>query len=982
MSTLKLYLLGSPYLEKNGQPVEMDTRKALALLGYLTLAGAAQNRDSLAALLWPDYDESGARGAFRRTLSTLNKALGDGVLDINRERISMAAEAPLWVDVLEFRRLLASTGDHPHTRREVCMVCLPVLQQAASLYRGDFLAGFSLRDSASFDDWQAFQSEALRQELAGALERLAQGQAASADFSASLQTARRWLSLDPLNEPAHRLIMQLYEWSGQHGAALRQYRECLRVLEQQLGVTPLEETTRVYQAIQEQRLAGPQLFDWAAPPTQTPPGVFSANNSHTLPALTVASAAGRPLVGRAAEMDSLLRAYRTASRSGCFFALQGEAGIGKTRLAQEFMDQIISQGGLCLSAHCYEGEESLPFGPLVEVLRAAYNLPQANDRLAGIAPAWLAEAARLTPDSRLPGPPAGASDTPAAQLHFLEGLCQTLNGLCGASAGRPLNVLFFDDVHWADSATLDLLAYLVRRLPGSGIFLLVSWRADLVPTENGLRRLLADARRSGYGGDLNLARLPLEAVRELLTASLAARAEPGLLSVPALAEQLYQESEGLPFILVEYLENLADQARPDWALPQSVRDLIHARLDSVDETSRQLLTTAAVLGRSFEYEILRQASGRSEMETIGGLETLLRRGLVQERPTIAQPGEVLYDFSHEKLRRLVYEETSLARRRLLHLRVAEALAARLRQQRENAAQVAHHYQQAGQLDQAAVYFAQAGESARALYANQAAIAHFQNALACGHLRPAELHEALGDLFTLTGQYQSALMSYETAAALCAPARLGWLEHRLGNIHHRRGEWEMAECHFESAAQAFNESENYAEQARVFADWSRNAYRQGRLTQAEKLAARSLELASSSASQPALAQAYNILGLLERSRGNYSLAISHLEHSLEITNSLPDPVGRAAALNNLARACADGGDLPKAIELTLTALELCNQQGDRHHGAALLNNLADLYHAAGDAQNAMQHLKQAVTLFAEIGDQAGNLSPEIWMLAEW
>ena len=134
MSGLKLFLLGSPRLEQDGEAVEMDTRKALALLAYLAVSGNSHTREGLAALLWPDHDDAGARGAFRRTLSTLNKAVGEGVLEISRETITLAREVNLWVDVSEFRRLLAGCQAHLHPNQEVCRACLPLLQEAALHY--------------------------------------------------------------------------------------------------------------------------------------------------------------------------------------------------------------------------------------------------------------------------------------------------------------------------------------------------------------------------------------------------------------------------------------------------------------------------------------------------------------------------------------------------------------------------------------------------------------------------------------------------------------------------------------------------------------------------------------------------------------------------------------------------------------------------------------------------------------------------------
>lgn len=995
MPDLKLFLLGSPYLERDGLPVEMDTRKALALLSYLTVNNGGHNRDALAALLWPDYDESGARGAFRRTLSTLNKALGGGVLEISRERISLAfrgerSQNNLWVDVWEFHRLLESTKIHQHAYPPTCRACLAALQEAVNLCRGDFLAGFSLRDSVSFDDWQFFQAEGLRQELASALEKLAHGQAGLGDFASALVTARRWTALDPLNEPAHRLLMQLYEWSGQHGAALRQYRECVRILDQQLSVPPLDETTQLYQAIQEQRL--PPRPNLVEEETKAPPPAGQPLNSNLdgMPEYPV------PFVGRQNELAALVQVYQKANPTGFLFVVQGEAGIGKTRLAQEFIDRARSQGAVCLIGRCFEGESGLAFGPIVEALRSALCQPMADKRLKQIAPEWLAEAARLLPDPRLPTPPAGSgNDSPGAQSRFMAGVTQTLIGLCAPDPGGRAGVLFFDDLQWADSASLDLLTYLAHRLTDT--FMLASWRNEQLPSEHPLHSMLAAARRNGFGNDVNLGRLPFEAVQELLKGSLSTGftqlTQMNKLTVN-LAEKLFAETEGLPFFIVEYLETLHNRpqtAPEDWQITQNVRDLLRSRLHSVDETGAQLLAAAAVLGRSFEYEILRLASGRSELETVAGLENLLKLGLIHEQPAAASPVELVYDFSHEKLRRLVYEETSLARRRLLHQRTADALAARLRLLPENTALVALHYQLAGQHTLAADYFQQAGAAARAVYANREAIGHFKNALACGYTSPAELHEAIGDLQSLAGEYQAALTSYETAAALCSPERLGWVEHRLGNVRHQRGEWELAECHFESAVEALevvreNAPQSPGEQARVYADWSRTAYRRSSLDQAQTLALQSLRLAEESRNQPALAQAQNMLGLLARSRQDFPQAIVHLQKSLEITTQINDPAGQSAALNNLAHVYADCHDLPKAIDLTQAALALCQQQGDRHRVAALHNNLADLYHAAGDAPLAMEHLKRAVTVFAEVGEQAGKQAgeplPAIWMLAEW
>jgi DNA-binding SARP family transcriptional activator/Tfp pilus assembly protein PilF len=1000
MPTLTICLLGPPRIERDGAPVTVDTRKAIALLAYLAATRQQHTRDTLAGLLWPDYDQSHARATLRRTLSTLHKALGGEWLEAGRETIGLARGAGLWVDLDAFLDHLAACRSHGHTAAAVCPACVEPLAAAAALYHDDFLAGFAVRDSPSFEDWQFFQSQSLRRELASALDRLTQCHTALAEYDQAITYARRWLALDRLHEPAHRRLMRLYAWAGQRTAAVRQYRECAQVLDRELGVAPLEETIRLYEAIKDQRAPAPPLR-WNAADATTPAGVTAS--TLTLPAMADAVAdaaqpaalgahilpayADFPLVGRSAEWAALMKACADGATTGQFVVLEGEAGIGKTRLAEEFLADQQSHGAAALTARCYEGESGLAYGPVVASLRAAVTRPDAGRWLDALPPHWIAEAARLVPELaalRPDLPPAPALSSPGARSRFFEGLRQVLLAACGGA--RP-GVLCYDDVHWADDASLDLFTYLVRRLHERPLCLLLTWRGEAVPPDHRLRRLLAEAQRAGTATLIPLSRLSAESVRELLRTVAARGAAPP----EGAAERLYGETEGLPFFLIEYLEALAkgelagaDGGDGAWALPGGVRDLLRSRVAAVDETGWQLLTAAAVIGRSFDFETLRAASGRSEEEVVAGLEELIAHRLVTETAATADHGAPTYDFSHEKLRALVYDETSLARRRLLHRRVAEALAAHARSPREAGAlagQIAHHYLHGGNEAAAAEQFKRAGEHARALYANTEALAHLRMALALSHPATGALHEAIGDVRTLLGEYAAALASYETAAALSPPDALAAIEHKLGAVYMRRGEWAHAQSHLEAAAAATAEG-SAGLRARIYADWSLTAQRRGQPDAARELAGQALALAETASDARALAQAHNMLGVLASSRGDLEGAQRHLERSLTLAEELQDPGARAAALNNLALAYGASGATARAVELAEAALALCVAQGDRHREAALHNNLADLLHAAGDATAAMSHLKRAVSIYADIGIEAGTVQPEIWKLTEW
>jgi len=973
LSQLTIALLGAPQIEVDHKPIEVDTRKATALLAYLAVSGVVQSRDTLAALLWPDSDQSRARAALRRTLSALHKALGNEGLDISRESVNISPSPDFWCDVNQFRQELEGLKSHEHPSSEVCPECLPVLERAVELYHDHFMAGFSLRDSAEFDNWQFYQAELLRKELAGALEKLARGYA-SRDPQAALKYAMRWSAADPLLEDAHRLLIQLYAHSGQRNAALRQYQECVRVLDRELGVQPLEETTRLYQDVLENRHPSEPLKDFTPEIKESP-----RQEVHSLPA-----SESTP-IGRAAEWKALRGAYSASAERGCFVVLEGEMGIGKTCLAEEFLADVHSRGGLVLQARCYEGEKSLAYGPFISTLSAFLNQPGAVEILRSIPPHVLLEATRLLPElwdyfPDLPAPP--PMDRIGVQSQFFEGLRQIVGRLL---SGNPPGLLFFDDLNWADEASLELLAYLLRRLPNTQIFVLVTWRSDVPAATSGLNHLLLDVQRTGLAERIPLQRLSHDDLDKLIQNRLA-KDQP----VPeSFRQRFYRETEGIPLIAVEYLELMRKGADLNptaaWALPTNVRDVLLARLDSVDETASQLVGTAAAIGRSFDFETLRIASGRSELETVRGLEALLASGIIEEQRVKENLGNPIYDFVHERLRDIVYEGTNQARRRLLHRRIAGALRDQGRARRASgalASQVANHYRLAGDTAQAAEFYKLAGDHARGLFANTEALSHYQAALGAGYPQPEILHEALGDLYTLRGEYVAAIHHFEEAIGLCQPTCPSRLEQNIGEVYARQGEWALAEKHFKSALDGFEGQDNRTDLSHLYASWSRVAHQRGKDAQAYELADQALSAAETTQDPDALAQAHNISGMLARSRGDLDLAAIHLQRSLEIAQNLDNQFAQVAALNNLALVFGERGDFSEAIRLLESAMDLCSRLGDRHRQAALHNNLADLYHALGNAEDAMRHLKQAVGIFAEIGAGNENLKPEIWKLTEW
>ncbi|RIK44568.1 MAG: hypothetical protein DCC55_02040 [Chloroflexi bacterium] len=534
MARLVLHLFGTPRIELDHQPLAIQRRKGAALLAYLAVTQRPHHRDALATLLFPEYDQTGARKNLRRILSSLHGELNHAWLQIDRVSVALPPIAELWADVSHFHHLLVSTRRHDHAPEEACTPCLAALGEAAALYTDDFLRGFTLPDSPDFDDWQRSQSEQLRSELDDVLARLGWGHAAQGAHSIALDYARRRVVLDPLHEAAHRQLIHLYAHAGQPTAAHRQYAECVHMLQAELGLSPTQETDALVEAIK----AG-QTPSIGKQTTQHSPALIGSNQATASPPTLSTSEAGLPafltaqapasvvdkiiFVARRQELAQL-RGFlqRMLAGQGQVVFVTGEAGSGKTALLHEFARQaqeavpdLIVATGVC-NAYGGVGDPYLPFREIMamitgdvdalwqagaisrtQALRLWRLLPDAVEALlehgpnmigafvSGSALARRAAAypltqgdwggrlrAQLAQDNRAPRrEPWGRGPD---QNRIFEEYTQVLRTL---AAARPL-LLMLDDLHWADASSISLLFYLGRHLAGRRILIVGSYRPE------------------------------------------------------------------------------------------------------------------------------------------------------------------------------------------------------------------------------------------------------------------------------------------------------------------------------------------------------------------------------------------------------------------------------------------------------------------------------------------------------------------------
>lgn len=756
-----LRLLGSFRAQRgSGAAVTLTTRKARALLVHLALRpGQRHSRDKLTELLWGATPVARARQSFRQALSSVRKALGhSSAIVVDADGVTLNASA-LDVDVPRFERLAAKATPG-------------ALKEAISLYAGDLLEGFQVGDDP-FDDWLRAERQRLRDIAIQALTRLLAHQTTHGAIDDAVATATRMLTIDPAVEVAHRALMQLYARQGRRAAALAQYQTCTDLLQRTFDLEPDPETKRVYQ----------QLVQHGGKAARPSPS---------------RARSGIPLVGRAAEVAELRRVLHDVDEGrGRVVIVRGEAGIGKSRLVEELTNAALERRHRVLLGRCYESEQILPFAPWVDALRAA---DVAADRVAlnALKPAWRSAIASLLPEL-------GAAAAPPADHQDWLRLFDAVLHLVREMATRHAIAIFVEDTHWADDMSLRLFAFLARRLHTTRVLLVATVREEELVDAAAARRTLLDLHGDPHVRELRLSPLT-RAETEALARTLGGTRRGGA-EAARLGERLWAVSRGNPFVIVEMMRSLDEGGA---TLPARVQEVVRHRLDRLGASARGLVTLAAIIGREFEFDLLRHAADVSSERAAEAVEELVRRRILQN------VGE-RFDFRHDYIRDVAAQDILPERRRLLHERVATALETLYGANPEPYyAAIAVHSEAAERWANAARYFQRAGDQAFVRTANRDAAVFFERSLAMlAHLPRIDdtlaqavdtrlrLRNALWPIGELDAVLDNLRAAEPLARALGDPFRLGWVSTFTAWMLWLRGE--TAEAHV------------VADRARTFAD---------------------------------------------------------------------------------------------------------------------------------------------------------------------
>jgi DNA-binding SARP family transcriptional activator len=887
---------GFRVLADGREPARAPTARVQQIVALLVLRarGSAMARQRVSGSLWPDSTDVQALTNLRRELHHLREAWPalDACVRADSRTLGWRDDTRAIVDVVVFEAAAdrGLQGDRS------------ALQDAAALYKGDLLPDCTA-------EWIEADRERLRQRAREVLTRLVPLVEQDRAFAEAIAYAQQLLRLDPVDEQAWCALMRCHARRGERATALHLYQQCAALLKKELGISPGAATRATYREILD--------LDAAAPPVPAPPRT-----------------AMYPLVGRQTEWHALLNVWRSAAAGRTRLCLiRGEAGIGKTRLAEELIDWSRLNGITVLTTRCYAGEGRLAYAPLASWLKAEALQPA----LMRLEPSWTTDVARLHPELL-----AARRDVPAPErqleswqrLRFFEALAQAFR------SAAPL-ILVVDDLQWADFDTVEWLHYFVRSASDARCLVVGTVRVEEEQDNPSLEQLV---RR--FEHDDLLTAIALGPLDRTATSQLAGEVLERALDEEDLA-RIFRETEGHPLFIVE--RGRMETTRPPGsaardALPQ-VQSVVAARLALLSDEARAVAEVAAAIGREFRFDLLAQASDFEEDALVRALDELWRRQIVRVQPDDA------WDFSHDRIREVAYGGIGPARRRLIHRRIAQGMELLFADRLDDvSASIAVHLDRGGQVSRAVVFLDRAAVVATRVSASEEAIRCLTHALSLLQTVPAgrdrddrelalrsslsialnsargyaapDVERNLERVFTLSGSGQRGQVPVrwlwvaftirymlgdlkgtrdvcEQALELSAedPSCRCEAHHAMGGMLVSVGELEASRRHFDAALAAYDEQ--HPQRSALGSDLGVFAH----------------------------AWSSHTVWLL----GDENAALAHADQAITIARRLDHPYSQALALAYTALLHQMRGDPPRVLVCAQEVVEICERHGSATTG---------------------------------------------------
>jgi predicted ATPase/class 3 adenylate cyclase len=689
------------------------------------------------------------------------------------------------------------------------------------------------------------------------------------------------------------------------------------------------------------------------------------------------------LAGRRRELallDDCLK--RVEGGHGQIVGIVGEPGLGKSRLLYELHASINEDRANWLEGHCVAYGRTFPFGPVLELLRTEFHIEEGDNPLQ-IQDKLRRALHQLDPriESALPFLESlfsvpGADDA-LRHLERKDRRQQTLEAIravvVSASQHRP-QIVVCENLHWIDESSESLLSFLVGSLSSVPVMVLTTHRT-------GYRVPWAD---SPYYTQIALDGLAAPEIEEMLAALLGGRECPA-----ELLQFIRGKSDGNPLFIEEITRALIERglltrdnggmrliARAELEWPESIQDIIQARIDRLEQPVKETVQTAAILGREFEFRLLMRVS-TSPADMVAHIEALKRLEVIHEAHFFPQ---LEYRFKHAVIQEVIYKSLLAPRRRALHGVVGRAIEELYHDQiEEQAGVLAHHFSRSDDEDSAIKYALLAGDRAARVHANAEASTYYDQALVVARALTTspDRQRAEIDASTKRANVSSTPEALEQdrqnleraqalARSLLDESRLAQVLYWLGRVAYVRG--------------AFPVATDYAEQSLGIADrlgeeslaappvnlMGRSCYLMGDYARAGDLLARSVDQMRELGNTTEEATAAGFAGVALAAIGEFPRALSYADHGLQLALELKNPFVKAAAYNYRAVAYCHQGAGDKAIADCEEARRVAEGAGDRFRIYLVQFYEGAAYLMIGNPKRGRELLEDSITLAKQLG----------------
>lgn len=997
---MRFYVLGTLHIQQDSGgtlvPVQLPRlHKTQSLLAYLlVLRDRPHSREYLTSLFWGDSRPDRARNSLSAALTQLRPLLQESgaTLDADRHSLRFSLGAA-WLDLAVVEQGIGR--DAPFDR----------VAQAVQLYEGDLLDNWS-------DEWCIDKREKVRQEVISAGTRLVRHYLQEGEWEQGARVAEKLLAHDPFDEQLHELLLRCLLGGGSYSEARRQYERSSEFLRKELG-------TEIGPAVQE-LYAGAiaQLREKVSLGAGTPAHVGPEQMPPVRTPLPTPQVQ-LPLVGRAAQQAVILRALSRlrAEGKGGMLLVRGEAGTGKTRLADE---AIVSQGRVRVArGRANQIASELPFAPLLAPLTHWLLEELAPQQvLSRIGPTAAAALAQVLPplSARIPNlrplPPLPAKE---AQTRLLQSVVSAL--LASVAPGSPA-VLLLDDLQWADPQTLQVLEQLRPMLPTSQLLVLAIFRTEDVPQASSLARLVADIERESASGPSS--GTDIVDLRPLQLADIHRLIEPRLPpDRAALSEWIFTRSRGIPFYVAELLRGLQEKGTivPDptvggWrvavgvTLPRtaaldvpSLQEAVLQRFATLSPNAQLVCRIAAVMAEEVSFDFFMEAGGLSEEATILAIEEALNRRFMQEG------GERGYTLAHDLVREALARGLSPPRRLRLHTRLAETLerapAALVPPGQESAlsslVRLAYHYGHTSNTDKQRHYFTLVADTAQAAYANEVAIDYYRRLIPMLPLaeRPEVMFKLAMVLYVVSRWPESEAVCRE---ALAIAEQTGNIEQivraklEISMQLRLRDAYEegLKEDYEAEALLATIENPDKRLVLKAKREIGANLYILTRYRESAEIMQVAVGLARELGDLEAICKLLSRLGDIYADLGDHERSVRYQEEALTVARQMGDPTVVAWVVYALGRTYRYAKDPQRAVPLLLESLDLIEQTGYQallsavieavgwsyslygEHNQAYRTACYDLQIAINDASSSLYSLPYALTEVADVYQARGEI----------